>query len=138
MRVKSPLGGLLHDCAGSQLRDLNFTKPLASCTDIKHFQRQQPGDARHMFKKSYLLICALPLIAACQDISGTTASASNQFIAEVPEGATSIAAAGQDLTALKIDPIDGCYTYRHVGPVEDTMLPLRAKNGRPICTRASS
>lgn len=138
MRVKSPLRGLLHDCAGSQLRDLNFTKPLASCTNIKHFQHQQPGDARQMFKKSYLLICALPLIAACQDISGTTASASNQFIAEVPEGVTSIAAAGQDLTALKVDPIDGCYTYHHVGPVEDTMLPLRAKNGRPICTRASS
>lgn len=138
MRVKSPQGGLLHDCGGSQLRDLNFTKPLASCTNIKHFQRKHSGDMRHMFKKSYLLICALPLIAACQDISGTTASASNQFIAEVPEGVTSIAAAGQDLTALRVDPIDGCYTYRHVGPVEDTMLPLRARNGRPICTRSAS
>lgn len=91
-----------------------------------------------MKKTSLLLICAVPLIAACQDISGATTSAPTQFIAEVPEGVLSIAAGGQDLTALKVDPVDGCYTYRHVGPVEDTMLPLRAKNGRPICTRAAS
>ncbi len=91
-----------------------------------------------MKKTSLILICAVPLIAACQDINGATFSAPNQFIAEVPEGVTSIAAGGQNLAALKIDPVDGCYTYQHVGPVEDTMLPLRAKNGRPICTRAPS
>lgn len=85
-----------------------------------------------------ILICALPLLAACQDINGATSSAPNQFIGEVPESVMSIAAGGQNLAALQIDPVDGCYTYQHVGPVESTMLPLRAKNGRPICTRAAS
>ncbi len=81
--------------------------------------------------------CAVVMLSACVETTGTSANAPTQFISEVPEGVLSIAAAGQDLTALKIDPIDGCYTYRHIGPVETTMLPLRASNGRPICTRAS-
>lgn len=86
-------------------------------------------------KKTFALIALAPLfLAACVTTDGTTPAA---FIEEVPEGVLSIAAAGQDMTALRIDPVDGCYTYRHIGPVETTMLPLRAKNGRPICTRAS-
>ncbi|MGH1578473.1 hypothetical protein [Planktotalea sp.] len=91
-----------------------------------------------MKTKHILLICALPALAACQTVNSAANTGPSQFIAEVPEGVTSIAAAGQDLSALKIDPIDGCYTYRHIGPVETTMLPLRASNGRPICTRAPS
>lgn len=77
------------------------------------------------------------MLSGCVEMEGSTGAAPSQFIENVPEGVLSIAAAGQDVTAMKIDPIDGCYTYRHVGPVETTMLPLRAKNGRPICTRAS-
>jgi len=46
-----------------------------------------------------------------------------------------VAAQNQDLTAVKIDPTNGCYVYRYRGPVETTFLPLRAENGRPICTR---
>lgn len=87
-----------------------------------------------MKKTIVLMACASGLLSACVETTGTT----TPFIAEVPEAVSSIAAGGQNLNALRIDPIDGCYTYQHVGPVETTFLPLRAKNGRPICTRAAS
>jgi len=32
-------------------------------------------------------------------------------------------------------PEDGCYWYQHSGPVETTMVPLRAVGGNPICTK---
>ncbi|WP_293446727.1 lipoprotein [Planktotalea sp.] len=88
-------------------------------------------------KKMIFVLGAASLLAACQDVTATSTSKAIPFIAEVPEGVTSIAAPGQNLTALRIDPVDGCYTFQHVGPVETTFLPLRANNGRPICTRAS-
>ncbi|MGB7318366.1 MAG: hypothetical protein WBC85_10415 [Planktotalea sp.] len=91
-----------------------------------------------MKKMIVLMAGVTAMLSGCVETTGTSASAPTQFISEVPEGVLSIAAAGQDLSALKIDPVDGCYTYRHVGPVETTMLPLRASNGRPICTRAAS
>lgn len=89
--------------------------------------------------KKMLLLAAIPmLLTACDEamMNGMTTDPTDGFIKELPEGVLEIAAPSQDLTAVKIDPIDGCYVYRHVGPVETTLLPLRAKNGRPICTRA--
>lgn len=77
-------------------------------------------------------------LSGCVETTTANGAGSIQFISEVPESVLSIAASGQDLTALQIDPVDGCYTYRHIGPVETTMLPLRAKNGRPICTRVEA
>nr|WP_232222872.1 hypothetical protein [Sulfitobacter guttiformis] len=62
-------------------------------------------------------------------------SPSDDFFTELPEGVLAIAAKNQDLTSVRIDPADGCYVYRYVGPVETTFLPLRADNGRPICSR---
>ena len=96
---------------------------------------EKVGDSL-MKKMIALMGCAVISLSACVETTGG-ANGPTQFISEVPEGVLSIAAEGQDLTALKVDPIDGCYTYRHIGPVETTMLPLRASNGRPICTRAS-
>ena len=90
-----------------------------------------------MKKMIVIFGCAAFLLSACEEIDGASTNAPMPFIAELPEGVTSIAAQGQDLTAVRIDPIDGCYTYRHIGPVETTFLPLRAANGRPICSRAS-
>ena len=89
--------------------------------------------------KKILLLAALPMfLTACDEamMAGMTNDPTSGFIQELPEGVLEIAAPYQDLTAVKVDPIDGCYVYRHVGPVETTLLPLRAKNGRPICTRA--
>lgn len=91
-----------------------------------------------MMKKIAFVGLASIGLSACDDTMSSGGTAQSPFIADVPESITSIAANGQDLTALKIDPIDGCYVYRHIGPVETTFLPLRAKNGRPICSRAAS
>ena len=78
---------------------------------------------------------ALTLLAACGDLQSTSSAPSDGFIDELPEGVLSIAAPYQDLNAVRIDPTDGCFVYRHNGPVETTFLPLRSVDGRPICTR---
>jgi hypothetical protein len=75
-------------------------------------------------------------LAACDGTVGVGVAA-GPFIQPLPEGVLAIVAPYQDLNAVKIDPADGCYVYRHVGPVETTFLPLRARNGRPICTGAA-
>lgn len=79
--------------------------------------------------------CAALLVAACGDMQNVSNDPSNSFFKELPEGVLAIAAKNQDLTAVRIDPADGCYVYRYKGPVETTFLPLRAANGRPICSR---
>ena len=73
--------------------------------------------------------------AACTPTTNA-GGGSTQFLAEVPEGVRAEAAPFQDLTAVQLRPEDGCYWYRHTGPVETTFLPLRTVEGRPICTRA--
>jgi len=86
-----------------------------------------------MSKPVWLIGTAALLLAACDGtVSGGT---SGNFISELPEGVLAIAAPYQDLTSVRINEADGCYEYRHVGPVETTFLPLRATNGRPICSR---
>ncbi|MBK0326939.1 hypothetical protein I5535_06475 [Rhodobacteraceae bacterium F11138] len=76
------------------------------------------------------------LLSACENYEGGNAGPSNTFIGNVPEGVAEIAAPYQDLSRVRIDPADGCYVYQYVGPVETTFLPLRSKDGRPICARA--
>jgi len=78
---------------------------------------------------------ATSFLASCENFEGGTNTPSNQFIRELPEAVLEIAAPYQDLSAVRIDPADGCYVYRHVGPVENTFLPLRSVRGRPICTQ---
>ena len=83
----------------------------------------------------WLLGGATILLAACDDFQAANSSPSDGFIKELPEGVLSIVAPYQDLNSVRIDPADGCFVYRHMGPVETTFLPLRSANGRPICTR---
>jgi hypothetical protein len=53
----------------------------------------------------------------------------------LPDEVIALAAPGQDLaSAVMLE--DNCFWYRYTGPVETTMLPLRASNGRPICVAA--
>jgi len=87
-----------------------------------------------MRKPVWMLGFAAALLTAC-DATYTGGGTAGGFIQELPEGVLAIVGPYQDLTAVKIDETDGCYVYRHVGPVETTFLPLRAKNGRLICTR---
>jgi len=84
-----------------------------------------------MTHKFWLIGPAILLLSACEPTSGSGTS----LYSEAPEAVREIAGPFQDLNAVRIDPIDGCYVYRHNGPVETTALPLRTKNGRPICTR---
>ncbi len=83
-------------------------------------------------QRSSLVWAAAPLfLAAC----ATATTSPDGFIAELPEGVLSVAAPYQDLTAVRLDEMSGCYVYRHIGVVETTFLPLRTRDGRPICTR---
>jgi len=73
-------------------------------------------------------------LGACA--SGTDSETSrNAPIEEVPEAVRALAAPQQDLTAVRFGPEGRCYWYRHDGPVETTFLPLRTREGRPICAR---
>ncbi|SHF12796.1 hypothetical protein SAMN05444279_1186 [Ruegeria intermedia] len=75
-------------------------------------------------------------VGACTETASMSGASAPRDLAKVPEGVIAIAAPGQDLSAVRIMPEDGCYWYRHVGPVETTYLPLRTVDGRPICARA--
>lgn len=55
----------------------------------------------------------------------------------VPESVVEIAAPNQDLTSVQLLE-ENCFWYRHQGPVETTLLPLRDVQGRPICTRTEA
>ena len=56
----------------------------------------------------------------------------------IPNEVVAIAGPGQDLTTARLDPTDGCYWYSHAGPVETTLVPLRAANGNQICNARPS
>lgn len=73
------------------------------------------------------------MLGACAETGSNGAPIRN-----LPEEVVAMAAPNQDLTTVRIKPEDGCYWYRHVGPVETTLLPLRNKAGSPICTRLPS
>ena len=83
----------------------------------------------------WLLVSTTVLLTACASTQGADSNSADGFIEELPEGVLSIAARYQDLNAVRIDQQNRCYVYRHIGPVETTYLPLRAVDGRPICTR---
>ncbi|WP_439109284.1 hypothetical protein [Lentibacter sp.] len=78
-------------------------------------------------------VCGLAALSlsGCMDATGHNAEG---LLVTVPEEVLSIAAPNQNLGALRINPVDGCFEYQHIGPVETTFLPLRTKTGNPICT----
>lgn len=84
-------------------------------------------------------MAAISLLGACDVTTLTPMTSATEgdvvTLTEVPEGVVAIAAPNQDLTSVRIQPEDGCYWYRHVGPVETTYLPLRTTRGQPICSR---
>ena len=80
-----------------------------------------------------LATLTLCLAAGCTPT--TTTSDGSPPLSDVPEGVLLAAAPFQDLTAIQLRE-DGCYWYRHIGPVETTLLPLLTREGRPICARA--
>ena len=83
--------------------------------------------------KKIVLLLGISTLAGCA-ASGT----SGGFMREVPEDVVALAGPNQNLQAVKFVEEDGCYWYQHQGPVETTLLPLRSKRGRHICTQQSS
>ncbi len=61
-------------------------------------------------------------------------------VRNLPEEIVAMAAPNQNLKSVRIMPEagDGCLWYRYVGPVETTWLPLRTRDGRPICTKVAA
>ncbi len=86
-----------------------------------------------MTVQAWLAIGAASTLVACTVTPPADVEPASPFIQELPEEILAIAAPYQDLTAVMIDPSDNCYVYRHVGVVETTLLPLRTRDGRPIC-----
>ncbi|WP_231730559.1 hypothetical protein [Celeribacter halophilus] len=90
-----------------------------------------------MSVKGYTSMKYVLLLGGALALAGCEAPLTDEgYLKEVPEGLAAIAAPNQNLSAVQISAEDGCYWYRHDGPVENTLLPLRAKDGRPICTVA--
>lgn len=85
-----------------------------------------------------MLLTATLMLGACSASLTAIPEAANPQIGELPESVASIADPNQDLRSARLRPEDGCYWYRHTGPVETTLLPLRTVDGRPICTQSAS
>jgi hypothetical protein len=83
-------------------------------------------------------LATLLALGACSAPSGLSSDLAPEFITDLPDQVVALAAPYQDLQAVRLMPGDGCYWYRHIGPVETTMLPLRTVDGRPICTQHAS
>jgi hypothetical protein len=104
-----------------------LSQPIARPTD-----RVAPRAA-----KAALLTGALLTLGACAVPIGTQSSSERGISPDVMEQIAALAAPYQDLSTVSRRPGDGCYWYRHVGPVETTMLPLRTPDGSPICSEAT-
>ncbi len=93
----------------------------------------RPGRSKTRYRAA--IASALLALGACTAPTNQV-DKSTGFINELPESVALIAAPYQNIRNVILKPEDGCYWYRHVGPVETTMLPLRTTEGRPICTDA--
>ena len=75
---------------------------------------------------------------ACTPITGANTGPDEGFLAELPEEVIALADPSQNLNAVTLDPVDNCYLYSYAGPVETTLLPLRTREGRPICLQRTA
>ncbi len=86
--------------------------------------------------KTIMLFAGLLALGGCAVPSGEVVDPQPTISPEVLMQLSALAAPYQDLQSVRLRPEDGCYWYRHIGPVEATMLPLRTPEGRPICAPA--
>lgn len=89
-------------------------------------QERDPG-------KTIPLFAVLLTLGACTVPVAETSERKPEISAEAMTRLGEMAAPYQDIRSVELRPEDGCYWYRHDGPVETTMLPLRTADGRPIC-----
>ena len=92
------------------------------------------GKAGCMTHRMMATSLALLVLAGCTP-AGSPEPSDERPATEVSDSLRAIAAPHQDLSTVRVLEEDGCYWYRHVGPVETTLLPLRTVEGRPICAR---
>lgn len=85
-----------------------------------------------MHRKFIVMLAMITFVGGCTAVGGP--GGTSQKSNGIPENVIAMAAPYQDVATARILPADGCYWYRHVGPVETTLLPLRTIGGRPICT----
>ena len=88
-----------------------------------------------MWKTKLLTLATTLVVAGC---SLPAVERDRDEIGNVPDQVIAMAAPGQDLSSARLVPEDGCYWYSHRGPVETTLIPLRAVGGGPICTAPKS
>lgn len=87
-------------------------------------------------KKPLILSGAVAcLLSACVSPQSVSDDPSMRSLPELPENVRAIAAPGQNLSDVRINAEDGCFVYRHNGPVETTYLPLTNRKGQPICAK---
>ncbi|MGB1216020.1 MAG: hypothetical protein ACPG4X_21840 [Pikeienuella sp.] len=84
--------------------------------------------------KRYFSLLSVPFVlSACTMTEGPLTEAG--YIRDLPEQVIALVAPWQDLTMVLLSPDDSCYWYRHQGPVEATMIPLRSVSGGKICVQ---
>ncbi|MCH2075328.1 MAG: hypothetical protein MK180_00380 [Rhodobacteraceae bacterium] len=77
-------------------------------------------------KRSVIVVAALAALAACEPVPEQ---------APLPEEVAAVADPRFVATARLRE--DGCYWYVHDNAVETTFLPLRTRDGRPICAQTA-
>lgn len=87
-------------------------------------------------RKALVAATALLVLSACAAPVRQPPEPEPYFLEELPPQVAAVAAPYQNLRAVRLRSEDGCYWYRHVGPVETTMLPLRTTAGNRICTQS--
>lgn len=84
-----------------------------------------------------ITLLILPVaLAACAEAPRWDEAKPDGTLAVVPDAVLSLAAPNQNLNAVKLDPATNCFWYLHIGPVEDTFLPLVTSGGNAICAPA--
>ena len=84
-----------------------------------------------------VMIFVVTTLSACEPVNPQSVSplAINP---NVPEEVIAMAAPFQNARTARLLPEDNCYWYLHAGPVETTLLPLRTREGRPICVEETT
>ena len=118
------------------MRPSSINRSEITAENVARINRTPPGASRQ--SRSICLAIGFLAIGACTVPINQATDKTTGFLKELPEGVAMIAAPYQNLQEVILKPEDGCYWYRHVGPVETTMLPLRSVRGRPICTDAAA
>ena len=85
-----------------------------------------------MLKRTAAIVMTVLVAAGCTARTAETGGDENSPY-PIPNEVVAIAGPNQDLTTARLDPADDCYWYYHAGPVETTLVPLRAANGNQIC-----